>query len=101
MQSSPCRGWHGDSRIWHLRGRSLHVAGGGKHGLWRVDFGHQMPAPAGVLLVERLLGGEGAERGDIDRLEELMVFLAHESFATIEDVKFHVLHGYGHLDGIN
>ncbi|GCC49682.1 hypothetical protein chiPu_0033721, partial [Chiloscyllium punctatum] len=50
-------------------GRSgpLHVAGGRKHGLGGIDLGDDVPAPAGVLLVERLLGlvGQRAERGDV------------------------------------
>src|SRR5215469_13797188 len=53
-----------------VRSGPLHLAGRRQHGLCGVDLGHNVPAPAGAFLVERLLllVGQGAERGDVDRL---------------------------------
>src|ERR1700724_2375951 len=57
--------------------RPLHLAGGRKYGRGRIDLGNQLPAPAGLFLVERFLLGSVAERGNIDRLEELVIVLVH------------------------
>src|ERR1700745_3382940 len=51
--------------------RPFHLAGGRKHRLVGLDLGHHLPAPAGLFLVEHLLLGAIAERGDVHRLEEL------------------------------
>src|SRR6478609_2623103 len=51
------------------------------NGQFGLDLGRHLPAPAGLLLVERLLLGAFAERGDIHRLEKLVVVLAHGAFA--------------------
>src|SRR5882757_10934365 len=69
--------------------RPVHLAGGRQHGLRGVDLGNQFPAPAGLFLVERFLFGPLAERGDIHRLEELVIVLAHEALAAVIDVELH------------
>ena len=42
-----------------------------------------------MFLVEWLLVGTLAQRSDVDRLEELMVILAHEALATAENIELH------------
>src|SRR5947199_10545712 len=64
--------------------RAFHLAGGRKHGRGCIDLGHQLPAPAGLLLVERFLFGALAERRNIDRLEELVIVFAHVTLAAVE-----------------
>src|SRR4051812_3531306 len=64
--------------------RPFHLAGGRQHGLGGVDLADQLPAPAGFFLVERFLLGAIAERGDVHRLEELVVVLAHHALAAVE-----------------
>src|SRR5579863_8680734 len=70
--------------------RPRHLASGGHHGMGRVDPGDEMPAPAGAFLVIRVALTELAKRGDIDRLQELMVVLAHDAAAAIEHIELHV-----------
>src|SRR6185437_15289546 len=83
------------------RSGPLHVAGGRHRGLRGIDPGYQMPAPAGAFLVERLLGlvGDAAQRGDVDRLEELVILLAHHAFAAVEHVELHALQSGCDLTG--
>src|ERR1700753_3762205 len=85
------------------RSGPLHLAGGRQHRLRGVDLGHQVPAPTGTFLVERLLllVGQGAERGDVDRLEELVVVLAHEGIAAVVGIDLHVLEGCRHFHRID
>src|SRR3954468_5290685 len=66
--------------------RPVHLARCRQNGLRGVDLGDQLPAPAGLFLVERLLFGALAERGDIHRLEELVVVFPHGALATIVNV---------------
>src|SRR5580698_9488494 len=74
------------------RSGPLHLAGGRQHGLRGVDLGHQVPAPAGAFLVERIaLVLHGAERGDVDRLEELVIVGAHRAFTAVEHFILHAL----------
>src|SRR6185437_12916947 len=79
--------------------RPLHFAGGRQNGLRGVDLGYQMPAPTRVFLVERVLRlvAHAAERGDIDRLEELVVVRTHKAFTAVENVELHALQRCGDL----
>src|SRR5574338_758446 len=69
--------------------RALHLAGGRHNRVPGVDLAQHLPAPAGLLLVERLLRRQGAERADVHRLEELVIVLAHEALAAVEDLRLH------------
>src|SRR5438046_1493086 len=69
--------------------RPFHLAGSWKHGLVDLDLGRRFPAPTGFLLVERFLVGALPERGDIHRLEKLVVVLAHGALAAVVDVELH------------
>ncbi len=77
--------------------RAGHLAGGWQHGLGGVDLGGTLPAPAGLFLVERLLVVQFAELRDVHRLEELVVVLAHDAVAAVEDVVLHVFQGRSDL----
>ena len=60
-----------------------------------------LPAPTGVLLVERLvLAVRSPNDRDVERLEELMIVLAHEALAAIEDVELHAFERRRDLDRI-
>ena len=50
-----------------------------------------LPAPAGVLLLERLVLAERTEAGDIHRLEELMIVGPHEAVAAVVDGDLHAV----------
>src|SRR4051812_22393568 len=78
--------------------RPVHLAGGRQRGLWRVDPGDQLPAPAGLLLVEGLLLGALAERSNIHGLEELVIVLPHHAFAAVVHIELHALERLGDLD---
>src|SRR3954464_5189975 len=82
-----CSGRTSDARERSVR--PFHFAGSWKHGLVGLDLGCCFPAPAGLLLVERFLVGALPERGDIHRLEKLVVVLAHGAFAAVVDVELH------------
>src|SRR5882757_8909048 len=81
--------------------RPFHLAGGRKHGRGRVDLRDQLPAPAGLFLVERFLFGALAERGNIDRLEELVIVLAHVALAAVEHFDLHAFERERDLDRID
>src|SRR5436190_18022586 len=81
--------------------RAFHLAGGWKHGGGRLDLCNQLPAPAGLLFIERLPFRAIAERGDIDRLEELVIVLAHVALAAIEHLELHALERDRYLDRID
>ena len=49
------------------------------------------PAPAGILLLERLVLGDRAKASDIHRLEELMIVGSHEALAAVVDGDFHAI----------
>src|SRR4029079_5188042 len=85
---------------WRPLVRAVHLAGGGQYGLVGLDLGGELPAPARLFLVERLLLGALAERGDVHRLEELVVVLAHVALAAVEDFELHAFKGRRHLDRI-
>src|SRR5436190_2372976 len=87
-----------NSRARYQLVRAIHLAGGGQHGLAGFDLGSELPAPAGLFLVERLLLGPLAERGDIHRLEELVIVLAHVALAAVIDLELHAFEGRRHLD---
>src|ERR1700730_19172986 len=63
--------------------RPFHLAGGRKHGRGRIDLRNELPAPPGLLLVERFLFGAITERGNIDRLEAMAMGPAHGAFGTL------------------
>src|SRR5882672_9556375 len=69
--------------------RAIHLAARRQHRVGGVQPGDDAPAPAGLLLVERLLVAALAERGDIHGLEELVIVLAHEPLAAVEDLELH------------
>src|ERR1043166_6675745 len=71
--------------------RPVHFAGGGQDSLRRVNLADALPAPPGLFLVERLVILELAERGDVHRLEELMIGLAHHALSAVVHVEFHAL----------
>ena len=70
-------------------------------GAWSawLDLGSLPPAPAGLFLVERLLLGAVAERGDIHRLEELVIVLAHGALAAVKDLELHAFERGANLTG--
>jgi hypothetical protein len=71
--------------------RPHHLEGGRQDRIFGVQFGHCPPAPARLLLVEGLPGTPFAKRDDLHRLEELVVILAHEALAAVEDFDLHAL----------
>src|SRR5258708_18264991 len=79
------------------RSGPFHLAGGRKLGLRRIDLRNELPAPAGLLLVERFLFGALAERGNIDRLEELVIVLAHIALGAVEHLEIHTFERLRHL----
>ncbi len=77
---------------WPIRGRFMLQAVGSTVCAVSILDTRCQPQPV-FFVVERLLGlvGQAAERGDVDRLEELVVVLAHEALAAIEHVKLSCL----------
>src|ERR1700736_3361771 len=81
--------------------RPFHLAGGRKHGRGSVDLRNELPAPAGLFLVERFLFGAFAKRGNIDRLEELVIVLPHVALAAVEHLELHAFERKRDLDRID
>src|SRR5271169_2346484 len=71
--------------------RVVHLAAGGPDGVPRVNLARHLPAPAGVLLVERLFLADPAEVRDVHRLEELMIIGSHEAVTAAVDGDVHTL----------
>src|SRR3977135_2652124 len=80
--------------------RPFHLAGGRKCGCGSIDLRNKLPAPAGLFLVERFLFGALAERGNIDRLEELVIVLTHVALAAVEHLELHAFERVSALDRI-
>src|SRR5262249_28037513 len=67
----------------------FHLAGGWEYGLIRVYLRGHPPTPSSLLFVEDLLFGAVTKRGNVHRLEELVIVLAHEAFAAVKDIELH------------
>src|SRR6266567_3716686 len=80
--------------------RTIHLAGRRQYRIGGIELGDDAPAPAGLLFVKRLLVAAFTERRDIEWLEELMVFLAHEAIAAVEDVELHAFQLGGNLGDV-
>src|ERR1700722_20871627 len=84
--------------VWSAR--PVHLATRRKNSVLRVDLAGHLPAPAGILLVERLILADRTQVGDVHRLEELVMVGAHETVAAVIDGDFHAIELGGDLDRV-
>jgi hypothetical protein len=71
-------------------GRPVELAGRGQHRVLGLDRPNELPAPAGLFLVELRAGIKRAEARDVHVLEELVIIASHPRLAAVECLDLHI-----------